>query len=340
MNSELVQTRFDYGLLDEETRIFVKVKAQAIHARLKRTAEDIIEIGKDLIAVQGKLRGDNEGQGYRGENQGNGQFLAWIKTEFEMSHMSAYRFMSVAEKFGDGEKFNTVLNFSPKVLYELSTASDEVVAKVESGEMEAKAEEKQITLLEAIQLEKRAERAEKKAKEEEEARQKLQRSFDLFKEDRDKERQGLNSKIQDIENEKVAKENEILGYKQKQEALQEHLQTEAKQQLEKDLEKQRREQKSELKRLEKELKEQYQFKAENTIHSLLSHGIKSMAETQLTIEHTVSAGMLQAVQQLGGKQVNSFLAQAESLQEELDSVIAKLTHGDYLALQERVGTND
>src|SRR5947207_10490678 len=103
--SDLVQTTFDYGLLDEETRVFVKVKAQAIHARLKRTAEDIIEIGKDLIAVQDKLRGDNEGHGYRGENQGNGEFLKWLKTEFEMSHMSAYRFMSVAEKFGDGEKF-------------------------------------------------------------------------------------------------------------------------------------------------------------------------------------------------------------------------------------------
>jgi hypothetical protein len=38
---EIVQTSFDYGVLDEETRVFVKVKAEAIQARLKRTAEDI-----------------------------------------------------------------------------------------------------------------------------------------------------------------------------------------------------------------------------------------------------------------------------------------------------------
>jgi hypothetical protein len=46
--------------------------------------------------------------------------------------------------------------------------------------------------------------------------------------------------------------------------------------------------------------------------------------------------MLQAVQQLGGRQVYSFLAQAESLQEELDRVIAKLTQGDYVTLPERI----
>ncbi len=43
------RTLFDYGLLDSDTRAFVQQKARAIHARLKRTAEDIIAIGLDLM---------------------------------------------------------------------------------------------------------------------------------------------------------------------------------------------------------------------------------------------------------------------------------------------------
>lgn len=169
--SDLVQIRFDYGVLDEETRVFIKVKTAAIQARLKRTAEDIIAIGQDLKEVQERLKRKNEGQGFRGENQGNGQFLAWLSSEFEMSHMTAYRFMSVADKFGDGEKFNTVLNFSPKILYELAAASDEIIQRVEDGEIKAS---EQQSLLEAIK------EAKREAKEKEEQLKVKQRELDLF----------------------------------------------------------------------------------------------------------------------------------------------------------------
>lgn len=67
----------------------------------------------------------------------HGQFLPWIAAEFEMSDQTARNFMMVSEKFSD--KFKTVLNFTPKVLYALSAPStpdaviDKALAKAASG---------------------------------------------------------------------------------------------------------------------------------------------------------------------------------------------------------------
>ncbi|SRR6266487_3820059 len=113
---------FEYDVLDTDTRTFVQEKAQNIHARLKRTAEDVIAIGQDLIAVKAHL--------------GHGQFQNWIQAEFEMSYTASLRFMQVAKKFGDK---NTKLVFlPPSVLYELAAPStpDVVIEMVESGQIE------------------------------------------------------------------------------------------------------------------------------------------------------------------------------------------------------------
>lgn len=118
---------FDYASLDTDTRLFVQGKAQAIHTRLKRTAEDIIAIGLDLKAVKARLEESN--------NHKRGLFLDWVQSEFGMSRMSAVRFMQVAEKFG---KCNKLLhNFAPSVLYELASPStpDTVIEMVETGQI-------------------------------------------------------------------------------------------------------------------------------------------------------------------------------------------------------------
>src|SRR6266487_6350856 len=113
---------FEYEILDTDTRTFVKEKAQNIHARLKRTAEDIIAIGLDLKAVQDKLP--------------DMKFSAWIRAEFEMSRPTAYRFMSVASRLGNS--CLTVRQLSVKVLYELASPStpETVIEMVESGQVE------------------------------------------------------------------------------------------------------------------------------------------------------------------------------------------------------------
>ena len=67
-------------------------------------AADIIDIGKDLIAVKAAL--------------GHGHFLAWIEVEFSMSIDSAQRFMAVADRLGDQMPHGAV--FQPSALYALA----------------------------------------------------------------------------------------------------------------------------------------------------------------------------------------------------------------------------
>ena len=99
-------------------------EAERIKLRLKRTVEDIIEIGRELTAVKDELP--------------HGQFLPWIAAEFEMSDQTARRFMDVHATFGD--KFNNLLNFKPSVIYALAAPStpdsviQQAIEKAEAGE--------------------------------------------------------------------------------------------------------------------------------------------------------------------------------------------------------------
>lgn len=122
---EVIATAADIGLTHKEIH-------EARHARDAEkvdpgvtacTAEDIIEIGKDLIAVKARLP--------------HGQFLPWIEAEFGMHRMTASRFMQVAEQYGD--KSNIVLHLDPTALYELAAPKtplevrEEVEKIIEAG---------------------------------------------------------------------------------------------------------------------------------------------------------------------------------------------------------------
>jgi hypothetical protein len=69
---------------------------------------------------------------------GHGGFLRWIEAEFGMSCATAERFMRVSENLG--EKFVTVTNLSPSILYALAAPStpepviQEVVERAAAGE--------------------------------------------------------------------------------------------------------------------------------------------------------------------------------------------------------------
>ena len=144
--SEVIQTYFDYAALPVDVALKAQLAANSIKLRLKRTVEDIIEIGRELTAVKDELP--------------HGQFLPWIEAEFEMSERTAYNFMDVAGKFGD--KVATVASFSSKVLYALSAPStpdaviDKAVAKAESGDKVTVADVKDWKTIEAeLEAEKR-----------------------------------------------------------------------------------------------------------------------------------------------------------------------------------------
>jgi NADH dehydrogenase/NADH:ubiquinone oxidoreductase subunit G len=122
--SDLIQFGFDYAALPAEIATKAQIAASNIKLRLKRTVEDIIEIGRELTAVKAELP--------------HGQFLPWIEREFEMSHVTATQFMNVAERFG-GQILNN-LTFKPTVLYALAAPStpesvvNKAIEKVEAGD--------------------------------------------------------------------------------------------------------------------------------------------------------------------------------------------------------------
>lgn len=112
----ITEVGFDYSTIEVIARDDVRDAAVRIRVRMQRTAQDIIEIGKDLIAVKEVL--------------GHGHFLSWIEAEFGMSERTAYRFTNVAERLAS--KLATVATFTPSILYELAAPGtpDEVVEAV------------------------------------------------------------------------------------------------------------------------------------------------------------------------------------------------------------------
>lgn len=112
----VVDIGFDYSALTPTDRDEVREVAVRIRLRMSRTVQEVIEIGRDLIAVKEKL--------------GHGKFLRWIETEFRMSDHTASNIMNVARRFGD--QIPNYFEFGPSVLYALAapSTSDEVVEEV------------------------------------------------------------------------------------------------------------------------------------------------------------------------------------------------------------------
>ena len=113
--STLPQKSFDYSLLDEETLSFVQLRTVEIRKLMKRSAQDIFDIGNYLNEVKNKL--------------GHGKFLDWVDLEFNWSSRTANRFMSVAQKFESDTLSN--LELLPSALYLMAAPStpEEAVAE-------------------------------------------------------------------------------------------------------------------------------------------------------------------------------------------------------------------
>ena len=90
---------------------------------MRRSAQDIIDIGQKLIDVKARL--------------GHGHFGGWLEAEFQWSRPTATRFMQVASRFSEivhGEQFEA------KALYLLASPStpddavEEALERAEAGE--------------------------------------------------------------------------------------------------------------------------------------------------------------------------------------------------------------
>lgn len=121
---ELVVVGFNYDLLETKLADKVRTAADRIRERVKKTVEDIIEVGDDLLAVKEALP--------------HGQFLPWLKAEFGWSERSAQNFMSVAEQFKSAKI--AALPIQPSAAYLLAAPSvpdearEKAVEKAEAGE--------------------------------------------------------------------------------------------------------------------------------------------------------------------------------------------------------------
>ncbi len=113
-----------YAGLDVETRIVVQQRTSEIKTLMRRTAQDIVDIGQKLIEVKSRLE--------------HGLFYAWLRAEFEWSESAAVKFMQVAERF---KSVNfTDLQVAPSALYLLAAPStpasayEEALKRAEQGE--------------------------------------------------------------------------------------------------------------------------------------------------------------------------------------------------------------
>ena len=98
---------FDYSQLDSETSGFVREQTEEIRGLMRRTAQGIVDIGQKLLDIKEKL--------------GHGNFLNWLKKEFDWSELTAQRFMQVAKQFKSHNLLD--LEIAPSALYILSAPS-------------------------------------------------------------------------------------------------------------------------------------------------------------------------------------------------------------------------
>jgi hypothetical protein len=121
---ELVVVGFNYDLLETKVAEQVRSSADRIRERVKKTVEDIIDVGNDLLAVKEALP--------------HGQFGPWLKAEFGWSERSAQNFMSVAERFKSANFADLPIQPSAAYLLAAPAVPDEArqvaVEKAEAGE--------------------------------------------------------------------------------------------------------------------------------------------------------------------------------------------------------------
>lgn len=116
---------FDYHTLTSAQRQIVRQNTGEIRERLRRSAQDIWEIGQRLVEVRSHLK--------------HGQFEAWLRDEFGWSRRTAYNFMSVYETFQESANFAQI-DIATSALYLLAAPStpqtlrEEVLKQAERGE--------------------------------------------------------------------------------------------------------------------------------------------------------------------------------------------------------------
>jgi hypothetical protein len=106
---------YDYAAIPEQHRELVQRAALDIRSRLKRTVEDMIEIGRQLNEVKALIPG---------------KFDQWVTAEFGMSRATASEFRNAADRFAENVQILYLLPVSVVRRLAAPSVPDEAVAAV------------------------------------------------------------------------------------------------------------------------------------------------------------------------------------------------------------------
>jgi hypothetical protein len=141
----LIPGPFDYSVLDVDIASNLREQANRIRTRIGKATQDLIDIGRDLLAAKKHLLD-------------HGEFIKWVESEVGIARRTAQAYMAIAKLADD--KGAAIALLPPTTVHRLAAKSappevvSEVVAKAKSGDVlpdrtvfemisEAKAQKKQ-----------------------------------------------------------------------------------------------------------------------------------------------------------------------------------------------------
>lgn len=133
--AEIIALQGEFALPDD-IKTFCAAQAEAIRVLGKRVVTDIIEIGERLTAVKAA--------------QPHGEWLKWLKAEFDWGHSTASKFMAVATAFKGKFPSDGNLDFSANALYLL--AGPEVSEEIREKAIDLAQKGERITLAKAREM--------------------------------------------------------------------------------------------------------------------------------------------------------------------------------------------
>jgi len=122
----LIPNAFDYSAFDADTASNLRAQASRIRTRIGKATQDLIDIGRDLLAAKKNL-------------VDHGAFIKWVESEVGIVRRTAQAYMALAKLADD--KGAAIALLPPTTAHRLAAKSappeivSEVVAKALSGEV-------------------------------------------------------------------------------------------------------------------------------------------------------------------------------------------------------------
>jgi hypothetical protein len=122
----LTPIAFDYSAIDADLASNLRQQADRIRTRIGKATQDLIDIGRDLLAAKKHLIG-------------HGDFIKWVEAEVGIARRTAQAYMAIAKLADD--KGAAIALLPPTTVHRLASKSappevvSEVLAKAQSGDV-------------------------------------------------------------------------------------------------------------------------------------------------------------------------------------------------------------